>query len=75
MEAVEQRVRAAADERWRRRDVGSSPLVQGLRESVAKLESRARRAREAGRTAEAAEAEAALTKQREWLAQAEKSGR
>lgn len=69
--AVAERVRGAAAERWRRPAVESSPLVIRLRESVAKLSARAERARREGRDADAAEAEAALATQREWLAQAE----
>ena len=39
-----------------------------------KLEKRVARARAAGNEGEAADAEASLTTQREWLAQAERSG-
>jgi hypothetical protein len=51
--------------------VTESPLVIRLRESVEKLEARLGRARQAGDTKLAEETEAALTTQREWLAQAE----
>ncbi len=70
MATVERRLRERAQERWRP-DPASSPLVTRLRESVAKLERRVERERAAGRVAAAAEAEATLTSQREWLAQAE----
>jgi hypothetical protein len=69
--AVARKVRDAADARWREASVASSPLVIRLRESVGKLESKIVRARAAGREDEAAEAEATLATQREWLAQAE----
>ncbi|HVA60471.1 MAG TPA: DUF349 domain-containing protein [Mycobacteriales bacterium] len=68
--AVEDRVRSASEERWDRPNPQTSPLVERLRESVAKLERRAERARAAGRDDEAAEAEAKLSTQREWLARA-----
>jgi hypothetical protein len=48
-----------------------SPLVVRLRESLAKLEGRLARAQAAGDDGLVAETEAALTTQREWLAQAE----
>jgi len=70
---VARRIRDAADARWREASVASSPLVIRLRESVDKLESKIARARAAGREDEAAEAEAALATQREWLAQAERT--
>lgn len=72
LSAVADRVRAAAEERWRRPAVESSPLVIRLRESVAKLTARAERARREGRAADAEAAESALATQREWLAQAER---
>ena len=73
MEAAQSRVREAADARWRRTNVESSPLVTRLRESVAKLEEKARKARAAGRDADAEAAEQARETQRQWLAQAESS--
>ncbi|HMA46220.1 MAG TPA: DUF349 domain-containing protein [Frankiaceae bacterium] len=73
--AVEERVRSAAEARWHRPDPQASPLVTRLRESVAKLEAKVEQARAAGRAEEAAEAEAALATQREWLAQAARSAR
>lgn len=75
LSAVGQRVRAAAEARWRRPDPQASPLVTRLRESVARLEVKVERARAAGRADEAAAAEAALATQREWLAQAARSAR
>ena len=71
--AVEQRVRDAAGQ-TRKVAVTESPLVIRLRESVTKLEARLERARGASDTKLVAETEQALATQREWLAQAEKSG-
>jgi len=72
--AVEDKVRAAGTSR---RPVveTESPLVIRLRESVTKLESRLARAQAAGNEQLAKETEESLTTQREWLAQAEQSGR
>ena len=69
--AVSRKIRDAADAKWREASVESSPLVIRLRESVEKLERKIARAKAAGNEAAAAEAEAALSTQREWLAQAE----
>jgi len=70
--AIETRIREAADNRFRP-DPAESPLVIRLVESIDKLERRAQRARTAGRDSEAAEAEASLQTQREWLKQAQGS--
>jgi hypothetical protein len=71
--AVEQKVREAGS--GARHVVATeSPLVVRLRESVTKLEARLARARNSGDDKLAAETETALTTQREWLAQAERSG-
>jgi len=75
LEAAAQRVRAAADTKWRREQSSQSQLVIRLRESVGKLETRAERARAEGRTGDAEKAEAQLATQREWLAQAERTRR
>lgn len=72
--AVVRKVREAADARHREARVANSPLVIRLRESVEKLEKRIARARAAGDEREAAEAEASLATQREWLVQAERGG-
>lgn len=73
LEAVQNRVREAAEDRWHAgRSVDASPLVIRLRESIAKLENRAARAREGGDDGALAEAEAALATQRGWLAQAQR---
>src|SRR5436190_493029 len=71
---VMRRIREASDARHREASVNNSPLVIRLRESVEKLEKRITRARASGNEREAAEAEASLTTQREWLAQAERGG-
>lgn len=72
--AVARKVRDVVDAQWRESAVENSPLVIRLRESVAKLEKKIVRARAAGQANEVEKAEAALTTQREWLAQAEKGG-
>ena len=66
MSAVEEKVRAAGDSRWQRQE--ESPFTAKLREKVAELEAKLARAQAAGRPT--AELEAALTTQRQWLAQA-----
>jgi hypothetical protein len=71
--AVEDRVREAGTSR-RPVTVTESPLVIRLRESVGKLESRLARAQASGDERLVKETEESLTTQREWLAQAERSG-
>src|SRR4051812_24869029 len=71
--AVEDRVCDAGAHR-RPVTVTESPLVIRLRESVTKLESRLARAQASGDERLAKETEESLTTQREWLAQAERSG-
>ena len=66
MSAVEEKVRAAGDSRWQRQE--ESAFTAKLREKVAELEAKLARAQAAGRPT--AELEAALTTQRQWLAQA-----
>ncbi len=66
MSAVEEKVRAAGDSRWQRQE--ESPFTVKLREKVSELEAKLARASAAGRPT--AELEAALTTQRQWLAQA-----
>ena len=66
MGAVEEKVRAAGEQRFARSD--ESPFTAKLREKVAELETKLDKARAAGRPTE--ELEAALTTQRQWLAQA-----
>ena len=71
--AVEDRVREAGSSR-RPVTVTESPLVIRLRESVGKLESRLARAQASGDERLVKETEESLATQREWLAQAERSG-
>ena len=71
--AVEDRVRDAGAQR-RPVTVTESPLVIRLRESVTKLEARLARAQASGDERLAKETEESLATQREWLAQAERSG-
>jgi hypothetical protein len=71
--AVEDRVREAGSSR-RPVTVTESPLVIRLRESVGKLESRLARAQASGDEKLVRETEESLATQREWLAQAERSG-
>ncbi len=70
LSAAGDRIRSAADSRWRRQETAESPFVTTLRESVAKLEARLERARAHGRADEVTETESALATQREWLAHA-----
>jgi hypothetical protein len=72
LDAAATRVRDAARAKRRAPRVESSPLVIRLRESVQRLERKVERAKAAGRAEEAAEAEEALTTQREWLSRAER---
>jgi hypothetical protein len=75
MRAAEQRVREAADSDWKRSTVSSNPLLDQLRETVAKAESQLRKARAGGNANRIAEAEAAVEARKEWLAEAERSVR
>ncbi len=75
MRAAEQRVREAVDTEWRRGSVSSNPLLDQLRETVAKAEAQLAKARASGDAARVAEAEAAVAARREWLAEAERSVR
>jgi hypothetical protein len=66
MQAVEEKVRAADGARFARPE--ESPFLVRLREKVAELEGKLEKAQAAGRPTD--EIEAALTTQRQWLAQA-----
>jgi DNA repair exonuclease SbcCD ATPase subunit len=70
MGAVETKIRTAGEARFARSD--ESPFTAKLREKVVELEVKLDKARAAGRPTE--ELEAALTTQRQWLAQAGGSG-
>ena len=75
MRAAEQRIREAADSEWRRGSTGSNPLLDQLRDTVAKAEAQLAKARSGGDADRIAEAEAAVAARREWLAEAERSVR
>ena len=66
MGAVEEKVRNAGEQRFKASD--ESPFAAKLREKVVELEGQLEKARAAGRPTE--ELEAALTTQKQWLAQA-----
>jgi hypothetical protein len=66
MAAVEEKVRAAGESKWKRTE--ESPFTARLREKVVELEGKLEKARSAGRPT--AELEAALATQKQWLAQA-----
>jgi hypothetical protein len=75
MRAAEQRVRDAGDAEWKRGKADSNPLLDQLRETVAKAEAQLAKARSGGNARKVAEAEAAVAARREWLAEAERSVR
>jgi len=75
MRAAEQRIRDAGEAEWRRGKPDSNPLLDQLRDTVAKAEAQLAKARAGGNAAKIAEAEAAVAARREWLAEAERSVR
>jgi hypothetical protein len=75
MRAAEQRVRDAGDAEWKRGKADSNPLLDQLRDTVAKAESQLTKAQAGGNASKIAEAEAAVAARREWLAEAERSVR
>lgn len=75
MRSAEQRVREAGDAEWKRGKPESNPLLDQLRETVAKAEAQLAKARSGGSATKIAEAEAAVEARREWLAEAERSVR
>jgi len=75
MRAAEQRVREAVDVQWKRGSTSSNPLLDQLRDTVAKAEAQLSKARASGDAGRVAEAEAAVEARREWLAEAERSVR
>lgn len=75
MRSAEQRVRDAVDTEWRRSASSSNPLLDQLRDTVAKAEAQLAKARASGDAGRVAEAEAAVAARREWLAEAERSVR
>src|SRR5262249_15314029 len=74
---VEDAVRSAEAAEWRRTNpearARAEATVAQLRTSIAHLEKQAEAARGAGDEAKAADAEAAMSARREWLAEAEKT--
>jgi hypothetical protein len=72
MQAVEQRVRGAADSS-RARVAPENPMVTSMRAAVTKAEDQLARAEAAGDARRIEEARANLATRREWLAEAEKS--
>ncbi|HEX6756078.1 MAG TPA: DUF349 domain-containing protein [Mycobacteriales bacterium] len=75
MRAAEQRIREAVDSEWKRGATSSNPLLDQLRDTVAKAEAQLAKARSGGDPDRIAEAEAAVAARREWLAEAERSVR
>ncbi|MGY1884309.1 DUF349 domain-containing protein [Blastococcus sp. SYSU DS0753] len=74
MQAVEQKVRGAADA-GRVRTAPENPMVASMRAAVTKAEEQLAKAEAAGDQRRIAEAQANLATRREWLAEAEKSAR
>lgn len=72
MQAVEQKVRGAADT-TRARSAPENPMVTSMRSAVTKAEEQLAKAEAAGDARRIAEARANLATRREWLAEAEKS--
>ena len=65
----------AGDAEWRRGKADSNPLLDQLRDTVAKAEAQLAKAQAGGNPGKIAEAEAAVAARREWLAEAERSVR
>jgi hypothetical protein len=72
MQAVEQKIRGAADS-TRIRTAPENPMVTSMRAAVTKAEEQLAKAEAAGDVKRIEEAKANLTTRREWLAEAEKS--
>ncbi len=66
-------MREAADRQWRRTDPEAEARVAQFRERVAQFEAQAEKARAAGDTRRAEQAEAQADQWREWLATAEQA--
>ena len=77
MRKVEQAVRDAEQDRWKKANpearARAADLVQQLEETIASLESGLAKARAAGNDRKVREAEQALTARREWLVQAQQA--
>ncbi|MET0135348.1 MAG: DUF349 domain-containing protein [Kibdelosporangium sp.] len=73
LRAVEERVRSAVDQQWRRTDPEAQARAAQFRERVEEFESKAAKARAAGDNRRAEQAEAQAAQWREWLAAAEQA--
>ncbi len=71
MRAAEERVRSAADRRWRRSDPEGEARVAQFRERLEHLQAQAAKARAAGDDRRAQQAEAQAAQWRQWLTTAE----
>jgi hypothetical protein len=74
LRAVEERIRDAVDAEWRRASMESNPLLEQMREQVAKAERQLEKARQAGDARRISEAEKALESKRTFLEFAERTG-
>jgi len=75
MRVAEARVRDSVEAQWDRKAATSNPLLDQMREQVGKAEKQVARARAAGDDRALQDAEAALTRRRQFLEQAERSTR
>ncbi|HEV3360174.1 MAG TPA: DUF349 domain-containing protein [Pseudonocardiaceae bacterium] len=73
LRAVEEKVRSAADTRWRRTDPEAEARAAQFRERVAQFEAQAAKAKAAGDKRRAEQAEAQAAQWREWLSAAEQA--
>jgi hypothetical protein len=73
MRTIEEKVRQAADQQWRRTDPEAQARAAQFRERVEEFETKAAKARAAGDNRRAEQAEAQAAQWREWLAAAEQA--
>ncbi|MFO7191374.1 MULTISPECIES: DUF349 domain-containing protein [Thermocrispum] len=73
LKAIQDKVRAAEEARWRRTDPEAQARAEQFRERVQQFEEQAAKARAAGDTRRAEEAEQQAAQWREWLATAERA--
>ncbi|WP_028849017.1 DUF349 domain-containing protein [Thermocrispum municipale] len=73
LKAVQDKVRAAEESRWRKTDPEAQARVEQFRERVQQFEEQAAKARGAGDTRRAEQAEQQAAQWREWLATAEQA--
>ncbi|MFC5994913.1 DUF349 domain-containing protein [Pseudonocardia hispaniensis] len=73
LRAVEEKVREAADQHWRRTDPEAEARVEQFRERVTQFETQAAKARAAGDARRAEQAQRQAEQWREWLATAEQA--